>query len=120
MTSILLALAGLMGAVGVVLTAAAAHGKQGTGLDSAGYLLLIHAVAIVAGTAALRSGLLLRPLGLVVLFGFVAGGSLFAGDVALRAARRPACRLTPFPRLFRPADAAAKRRRLTSIGMTVP
>lgn len=85
MTSILLALAGLMGAVGVVLTAAAAHGKQGTGLDSAGYLLLIHAVAIVAGTAALRSGLLLRPLGLVVLFGFVAGGSLFAGDVAARA-----------------------------------
>ena len=73
MDPILIALAGLMGAAGIMLTAAGAHGKPGVGLDSAGYLLLIHAVAVIAGAAAMRSGLMLRPLGLVVLCGFVLG-----------------------------------------------
>ena len=41
MDQILIALAGLMGAAGVVLAAAGAHGKPGVGLDSAGHLLLI-------------------------------------------------------------------------------
>jgi uncharacterized membrane protein YgdD (TMEM256/DUF423 family) len=85
MDQILIALAGVMGAAGIVLTAAAAHSKPGVGLDSAGYLLLIHAVAVIAGCAALRFGLLLRPLGLIVLWGFVAGAALFAADVAARA-----------------------------------
>jgi uncharacterized membrane protein YgdD (TMEM256/DUF423 family) len=85
MDAILIALAGLMGAAGIMLTAAGAHGKPGAGLDSAGYLLLIHAVAVVAGAAAIRSGLMLRPLGLIVLCGFVLGASLFAADVAARA-----------------------------------
>ena len=47
MTSILLLLAGLMGAGGVALAAAAAHGAPGVGLDSAAYLLLMHAVAVL-------------------------------------------------------------------------
>lgn len=85
MDPIFIALAGLMGAAGVVLTAAGAHGKPGAGLDSAGYLLLIHAVAVIALAAALRSGLVLRPLGLIVLAGFVLGACLFAADVAARA-----------------------------------
>lgn len=85
MEQILIALAGLMGAAGVVLTAAGAHGKPGSGLDSAGYLLLIHAVAAVAGAAAVRSGIIHRPLGSIVLCGFVLGASLFAADVASRA-----------------------------------
>jgi uncharacterized membrane protein YgdD (TMEM256/DUF423 family) len=85
MDPILIALAGLMGAAGVVLSAAGAHGKPGTGLDSAGYLLLIHAVAVIVGTLAVRSGLVLRPLGLIVVGGFVLGASLFAADVAARA-----------------------------------
>jgi uncharacterized membrane protein YgdD (TMEM256/DUF423 family) len=85
MDQILIALAGVMGAAGIMLTAAAAHSKPGVGLDSAGYLLLIHAVAVIAGCAALRFGLLLRPLGLIVLWGFVAGAALFAADVAARA-----------------------------------
>jgi len=85
MIQLLLALAGLMGAAGVVLTAAGAHGKPGAGLDAAGYLLLIHAVAVLAGAAALRQGLLLRPLGLAVLFGYSVGAALFAADVAARA-----------------------------------
>ena len=85
MTSILLALAGLMGALGVVLTAASAHGKPGAGLDSAGYLLLLHAVAVIAAAGAVRNGLLLRPLGNASLWGFVIGAGLFAADVAARA-----------------------------------
>ncbi len=85
MDQILIALAGLMGAAGIMLAAAGAHSKPGVGLDSAGYLLLIHAVAVVAGSAAMRQGLLLRPLGAVVLWGFVAGAGLFAADVAARA-----------------------------------
>ena len=85
MTQILLALAGLMGAAGIMLTAAGAHGKPGVGLDSAGYLLLIHAVAVIAALAAARQGLLLRPLGAIALWGFVIGAGLFAADVSARA-----------------------------------
>src|SRR3569833_1778395 len=85
MDPILLALAGLMGAAGVVLTAAGAHGKPGTGLDSAGYLLLLHAVGGLAGVVLARQGLIARPLGLVTLCGFVLGAGLFAADVSTRA-----------------------------------
>jgi uncharacterized membrane protein YgdD (TMEM256/DUF423 family) len=85
MDQILIALAGFMGAAGIMLTAAGAHSKPSAGLDSAGYLLLIHAAAVVAGTVAARQGLILRPLGLIVVWGLVAGASLFAADVASRA-----------------------------------
>jgi uncharacterized membrane protein YgdD (TMEM256/DUF423 family) len=85
MDQILIALAGLMGAAGIMLTAAGAHGKPGVGLDSAGYLLLIHALAVIAGSLAARQGIILRPLGLIVLWGFVLGAGLFAADVSARA-----------------------------------
>ncbi|HEX5210151.1 MAG TPA: DUF423 domain-containing protein [Pseudolabrys sp.] len=85
MTQILIAWAGLMGAAGIVLAAAGAHGKTGAGLDGAGYLLLIHAVAVIAGVIAARQGLVLRPLGLIVVCGFILGAILFAADVAARA-----------------------------------
>jgi uncharacterized membrane protein YgdD (TMEM256/DUF423 family) len=85
MSQILLALAALMGAAGIVLTAAGAHGKPGAGLDSAGYLLLIHAVAVLAAAALLRAGVFYRPLGIASVWGFVAGATLFAADVAARA-----------------------------------
>ncbi len=85
MDQILVALAGVMGAAGIMLAAAGAHSKPGIGLDSAGYLLLIHAVAVIGGCALLRFGIVLRPLGLIVLWGFVAGAGLFAADVAARA-----------------------------------
>jgi uncharacterized membrane protein YgdD (TMEM256/DUF423 family) len=85
MDQILIALAGLMSAAGVILAAAGAHGKAGSGLDSAGYLLLIHAASIVAALAAARQGLLLRPLAVVAICGFALGGIVFAGDVAARA-----------------------------------
>lgn len=85
MDQILIALAGIMGAAGIMLTAAGAHSKPGVGLDAAGYLLLIHAVAVVAGTVAARQGLIVRPIGLAVLWGFVVGAGLFAADVTMRA-----------------------------------
>jgi uncharacterized membrane protein YgdD (TMEM256/DUF423 family) len=85
MIQALLVLAGLMGAAGIALTAAGAHGKPGAGLDSAGYLLLIHAVAVIAGAVLLREPLLWRPLAFAALWGFVAGAALFSADVAARA-----------------------------------
>jgi uncharacterized membrane protein YgdD (TMEM256/DUF423 family) len=85
MDPILIALAGVMGAAGVVLAAAGAHGKPDTGLDSAGYLLLVHAAAVMAGVALARQGVIGRPLAPVTLWGFVLGAALFAGDVAARA-----------------------------------
>jgi uncharacterized membrane protein YgdD (TMEM256/DUF423 family) len=84
MDHLLIALAGLMGAAGVILAAASAHGKPGSGLDSAGYLLLLHAAAVVAGVAAARAGLLLRPFGTLALWGFVLGAGLFAAEVGAR------------------------------------
>ncbi len=94
MEQILVALAGVMGAAGIVLTAAAAHSKPGVGLDSAGYLLVLHALAVIAGVMAARQGLVLRPLGMVVVWGFVVGAALFAADVTLRA--YAGTRLFPF------------------------
>jgi len=85
MDTLFLTLAGLMGASGVVLAAAGAHGKTGMGLDSAGYLLLIHACAAIAVTIAIRNGLVLRPVAGIATIGFILGAALFAGDVALRA-----------------------------------
>jgi len=85
MDPILIALAGLMGAAGVVLTAAGAHGKPGAGLDSAGYLLLIHACAVIAVTIAIRNGMVFRPVAVIATAGFIVGAALFAADVTLRA-----------------------------------
>jgi uncharacterized membrane protein YgdD (TMEM256/DUF423 family) len=85
MNQIVTALAGLMGAAGIVLAAAGAHGKPASGLDSAGYLLLAHGIAVIGAVLAVRAGLINRPLGAVVPWGFVIGASLFAADVAARA-----------------------------------
>src|SRR5262245_60467071 len=85
METALLVLAGLMGAGGIVLAAASAHGAPGAGLDSAGYLLLTHAAAVIGGTALLHQAMLSRTVGLIALAGFVIGGTLFAADVAARA-----------------------------------
>jgi uncharacterized membrane protein YgdD (TMEM256/DUF423 family) len=83
--TILIALAGLMGAGGVVLAAAGAHMAPGAGLDNAAYMLLFHAVAVLGGAALLQQGVLWRPLALIVLAAWVLGAVLFSGDIALRA-----------------------------------
>jgi uncharacterized membrane protein YgdD (TMEM256/DUF423 family) len=85
METALLILAAIMGAAGIVLAAASAHGAPGAGLDSAGYLLLTHAAAVIGGTALVHQAMLSRTVGLIALAGFVIGGALFAADVAARA-----------------------------------
>jgi uncharacterized membrane protein YgdD (TMEM256/DUF423 family) len=84
-STIIIVLAGFMGAGGVILAAAGAHATPGAGLDSAAYMLLFHAAAVLGGVALLQQGLLWRPLTLVALAGWVLGGALFSGDIALRA-----------------------------------
>jgi uncharacterized membrane protein YgdD (TMEM256/DUF423 family) len=78
-------LAGLMGACGVGLAAAAAHGTSATGLDSAAWLLLFHATAILGAASLSHQGQLWPPLALAAMACFFAGGALFAGDIAMRA-----------------------------------
>lgn len=85
MLAIALVLAAAMGASGVILAAASAHLAAGTGLESAAYMLLFHAAAIVGAAAALEQRLLWRPLAGVVLAAWILGGALFSGDLALRA-----------------------------------
>ena len=85
MTLAMIVLAGLMGASGIILAAIAAHTTRGVGLDNAGYMLLFHAIAVLSGVMLLQQRLLLRPLMLGVLAGWVLGSALFAGDIALRA-----------------------------------
>lgn len=81
---LLIGLAGLMGAAGVALAAASAHGGDASRLASASAMLLFHATAILAGVALLERGLLRGGTGLVATFGFVLGTVLFAGDLTLR------------------------------------
>jgi uncharacterized membrane protein YgdD (TMEM256/DUF423 family) len=83
--TIVILLAGLMGAGGVVLLAASAHAAPGAGLDSAGGMLLFHAAAVLGASAVVHQGLLHRPLATVAIAGLVLGAALFAGDLALRA-----------------------------------
>ncbi len=83
--TILIVLAGLMGAAGIALAAAGAHVAPGSGLDGAAYMLLFHATAVLGGAALLQQGALARPLALLVLVGWVLGAALFSGDIALRA-----------------------------------
>ena len=83
--TILLILAGLMGAAGVVLAAAGAHAAPHVGLASAAYLLLFHATAVLGGSALTHQGFLWRPLALAAAIGWIVGAMLFAGDVSARA-----------------------------------
>jgi len=83
--TILIALAGLMGAAGVALLAASAHAAPGAGLDSAAQVLLFHAAAVLGMAAVLDLGLVSLPIGLVAAAGLILGAALFSGDIAMRA-----------------------------------
>ena len=74
-----------MGASGIILAAAGAHAAPGAGLDSASYMLLFHAAAVLGGAALLQQGVLLWPLAFAALVAWVLGAALFSGDIALRA-----------------------------------
>jgi len=83
--TVFIALAGLMGAAGIALAAASAHTAPGAGLDSAAYMLLFHAAALVGGAALTQQGVLWRPLAFIVLAAWIVGAGLFSGDIAMRA-----------------------------------
>jgi uncharacterized membrane protein YgdD (TMEM256/DUF423 family) len=81
---ILIILAGIMGADGVVLAAASAHQADATRLASASSMLLFHATAVLAAAALAERGVIHTRIGTAAAFGFVVAAGLFAGDLTLR------------------------------------
>jgi len=81
---ILIALAGLMGACGVVLAAGAAHLADASRLGPASSMLLFHATAVLGAVALTDRGVLHARIGIVAAFSFVIAALLFAGDLTVR------------------------------------
>jgi len=80
----LIALAGLMGACGVVLAAGAAHLADASRLGPASSMLLFHATAVLGTVALTERGILHARIAMVAAIGFVIAASLFAGDLTVR------------------------------------
>ena len=81
---ILIVLAAIMGADGVILAAASAHGTDASRLVPASSMLLFHASAVLGAVALIERGIVHARLGLLSAAGFVMSASLFAGDLTLR------------------------------------
>jgi uncharacterized membrane protein YgdD (TMEM256/DUF423 family) len=81
---ILIILAGVMGADGVLLAAASAHQPDALRLASASSMLLFHATAVLAAVMLAERGLIHARIGIAAGFGFVVAAALFAGDLTLR------------------------------------
>ena len=81
---ILIVLAAIMGADGVILAAAAAHGADASRLASASSMLLFHATAVLGIVALAERTIIHRRIAIAAGFGFVIAASLFAGDLTLR------------------------------------
>jgi uncharacterized membrane protein YgdD (TMEM256/DUF423 family) len=81
---ILIILAGIMGADGVVLAAASAHQADASRLASASSMLLFHSSALLAVVALAERGVIHVRIGIAAGFGFVIAAALFAGDLTLR------------------------------------
>jgi uncharacterized membrane protein YgdD (TMEM256/DUF423 family) len=81
---ILIILAGIMGADGVVLAAASAHQADASRLASASSMLLFHGSAVLAAVALAERGVIHVRVGIAAAFGFVIAAALFAGDLTLR------------------------------------
>lgn len=81
---ILVILAAIMGADGVILAALAAHQSDAARLTPASSMLLFHAVAALAATALIERGIVSAKGGYAAAFGFVVASALFAGDLTLR------------------------------------
>ena len=80
----LVVLAAIMGADGVMLAAASAHQADASRLASASSMLLFHASAGLAAVALAERAIINARIGLAAAFGFVIAASLFAGDLTLR------------------------------------
>jgi uncharacterized membrane protein YgdD (TMEM256/DUF423 family) len=81
---VLVILAGVMGADGVILAAASAHQGDATRLAAASSMLLFHAIAVLAVVALTERGVVHARIGLAAAFGFVVAAALFAGDLCMR------------------------------------
>ena len=81
---ILIVLAGIMGADGVILAAASAHQADASRLASASSMLLFHATAVLATVALAERGIVRAGIGIAAAFGFILAAGLFAGDLTLR------------------------------------
>lgn len=81
---VLIALAGVMGADGVILAAASAHLADASRLGAASSMLLFHACAVLATTALAECALIRARIGYAAACGFVVAAGLFAGDLTLR------------------------------------
>jgi uncharacterized membrane protein YgdD (TMEM256/DUF423 family) len=81
---ILIVLAAVMGADGVMLAAAAAHLPDASRLASASSMLLFHATAILGIVGLAERSIIHLRIGLTAAFGFVIAAALFAGDLTLR------------------------------------
>jgi uncharacterized membrane protein YgdD (TMEM256/DUF423 family) len=81
---ILIILAGIMGADGVILAAASAHQPDAMRLASASSMLLFHATAVLAVVALAERGVIHLRIGIAAALGFVVAAALFAGDLTMR------------------------------------
>jgi uncharacterized membrane protein YgdD (TMEM256/DUF423 family) len=81
---ILIVLAGVMGADGVILAAASAHQPDAARLASASSMLLFHAAAIIGTVALIERSIVHLQIGLTAAFGFVVAAALFSGDLTIR------------------------------------
>ena len=84
MFRILVILAGVMGADGVILAAVAAHQPDAARLGAASSMLLFHATAVLAAVALAERGVIHQAIGIAAAWGFVVAAALFAGDLTLR------------------------------------
>jgi uncharacterized membrane protein YgdD (TMEM256/DUF423 family) len=81
---ILIGLAAIMGADGVILAALSAHQPDAARLAAASSMLLFHATAVLAVVALAERGMVHVRIGIAAAFGFVVASALFAGDLSLR------------------------------------
>ena len=81
---LLIGLAAIMGACGVMLAAATAHLPDASRLAAASSMLLFHAPAVLATVALADRAIIQARIGVVAAAGFVIAASLFAGDLTLR------------------------------------
>ena len=81
---ILVILAGLMGADGVILAALSAHGANAGMLTPASSMLLFHASAVLGTIALTERGVLHARIAVTAAIGFVVAAFLFAADLTVR------------------------------------
>ncbi|MBR0794371.1 DUF423 domain-containing protein [Bradyrhizobium jicamae] len=81
---LLIGLASIMGACGVMLAAAAAHLADASRLGAASSMLLFHATAVLAIVAVTDRAIIHARIGTIAAIGFVIAASLFAGDLTIR------------------------------------